>query len=282
MHKKIIAILVGLVLIGCTRSVKSPILSSEEATQTAVAKNTIVAIANLTQTAFAPTSTSTPTPTSTNTPEPVNTKTPSPTAEYTIYIPNIQNGKSFSDIDEEDPLADYMLAAVYEYGVLKPCSENPLLFCPDGQVSRDEMASAVCAMKYEEDDLQKPLGHFTDVPKDDPLAPCVEKLYQEGIIAGCSETPATFCRGPLTMAEAAVFFLRGVHGGDWEPPSYNGWPWGFYDENWQARWGEALIRGGYYPIDLFPRLRGSDPATRRFVSYVIYQYSENNSISETQ
>jgi len=60
---------------------------------------------------------------------------------------------------------------------------------------------------------------FEDVPFDHPYHDYIEALYQNGYIAGCSETPKLYCpERIMDRAESAVFVDRGEHGAEFDPP----------------------------------------------------------------
>jgi hypothetical protein len=64
-------------------------------------------------------------------------------------------------------------------------------------------------------------GIFVDVPCPSPFAKWVEKLFVDGITAGCGE--ASYCpSAAVTRAQMAVFLLKAQHGSDYSPPSCNG------------------------------------------------------------
>ena len=51
-------------------------------------------------------------------------------------------------------------------------------------------------------------GLFADVPSDDPFAPWIEQVYNEGITGGCGTDPLRYC--PLdrvSRGQMAVFLV---------------------------------------------------------------------------
>lgn len=59
-----------------------------------------------------------------------------------------------------------------------------------------------------------------DVPPTDPLAGWIERLFAEGLTAGCGVNPARYCGGQsVTRGEMAVFLVRATRGASYEPPA---------------------------------------------------------------
>jgi hypothetical protein len=59
---------------------------------------------------------------------------------------------------------------------------------------------------------------FVDVPFDHPYYAHIEALYQNGYVAGCSESPRMYCpERIMNRAESAVFVERGIHGAEVVP-----------------------------------------------------------------
>jgi hypothetical protein len=88
---------------------------------------------------------------------------------------------------------------------------------------------------------------FADVPFDHWAHDEIEKLYQEGFIAGCSEAPLLYCpEDTMIRAESAVFVERGIWGAGYLPPEPEK-PI-FADvglHEWYAKWASALWEDGY-------------------------------------
>jgi hypothetical protein len=88
---------------------------------------------------------------------------------------------------------------------------------------------------------------FTDVPLDHWAHDYIEKLYQEGYIAGCNLDPLMYCpNAAMNRAESAVFVERGIHGADYLPDQPTEQI--FADvplTEWFAKWATALWEDGY-------------------------------------
>jgi len=88
---------------------------------------------------------------------------------------------------------------------------------------------------------------FADVPIDHWAHDYIERLYQEGYVAGCQTDPLMYCpEDAMTRAESAVFVERGVHGADYLPEQpaqqiFMDVPPG----EWFAKWTTALWEDGY-------------------------------------
>ena len=118
---------------------------------------------------------------------------------------------SFSDVDSDAwwaPFVDRLM----DLGVTAGCRRDPLQYCPDGAMSRAQMATF----------LQKAFGlepaasaGFTDVDGDDAHAAGIDALAASGITAGCSRSPLRYCptdsvtRGQTASLLASALGLTG-------------------------------------------------------------------------
>ena len=65
------------------------------------------------------------------------------------------------------------------------------------------------------------LADFVDVPASNPYHNDIEKLFRDGVSAGCAA--GSFCPSALvTRAQMAVFLLKGEHGSAYLPPACRG------------------------------------------------------------
>jgi hypothetical protein len=145
----------------------------------------------------------TPTPTPTDPP----TETPTPTADPTPV-------QIFADV----PTTHWAYIAskvLYENGIVSGCGTNPLIYCPEGNLTRDQAAVFLMKAKY------GPTYSFTtatpaifsDVPDGNIYRPFIEKLYTDGVTGGCGTNPLIYCpEGNLTRDQAAVFLVRVKYG----------------------------------------------------------------------
>jgi hypothetical protein len=64
---------------------------------------------------------------------------------------------------------------------------------------------------------------FVDVPTSHPFFMWIEALVHAGITGGCATNPAMYCPDDqVTRAQMAVFLLRGIHGGGYQPAAATG------------------------------------------------------------
>ena len=96
-----------------------------------------------------------------------------------------------------------------DWGVTKGCKAEPARFCPDGSVTRAQMASfLVRAFDLPAADAA---AGFGDVTRDAAHAASIDALAQSGVTAGCSAEPRLYCpNAPVTRAQMATFLLRAV------------------------------------------------------------------------
>jgi len=249
-------VLVALVLVGCTKSMSTPPVYVPETKEE-------VQIS-------APTETPLPTATSTIAPSPTqrNTSTPAPTA--TPGIEGMPEGAPFKDA----------LYWAHLNGHVDSTSESPLSIPYESVIKRSQMALMYCKVIYEDRELVKGRGSFSDVkPEEYPeLSACIEQLNVDGYIAGTSTSKLSYRpEKTLLKGELAVFHLRGLFNipdseePGWSPPKdYEGGPWGNYtDAEWALYWGEYLIRNGYYS-PYFGRFIAAEPATLEEVVMALY------------
>lgn len=161
---------------------------------------------------------------------------------------NIQltcDGATFADVPS-DHWAFLSIQALYNAGVTSGCSASPRLFCPGGLVSRDQMAVFLeRAVRGRYFSPAPPVGTFSDVPLSYWAAGWIERLYIDGITAGCATNPLRYCpTGHVTRAEMAVFLLRAKHGASYVPPSATGIFSDVPVSHWAAPWIEELYQEG--------------------------------------
>lgn len=104
----------------------------------------------------------------------------------------------FTDVSCSDTDARH-IRLVYDKGITGGCSTNPLQYCPDGTLTRAQMA-VFLVKGYKPDGFAPPAcqGTFTDVTCSGPyasFAPWIEQLYRDGVTSGCNTSPLQFCPG---------------------------------------------------------------------------------------
>jgi hypothetical protein len=88
------------------------------------------------------------------------------------------------------------------------CLSNPPEYCPDDNISREEMAVILVTSVVGGNTFgytQTP--YFTDVSSSSPFFKFIQKLKDLGMTGGCNATQ--FCpNDPVTRAEMAAFIIR--------------------------------------------------------------------------
>jgi hypothetical protein len=182
----------------------------------------------------APTPTVVPTSMPTESPTPGPSPTPTPTP-----IP-----QTFEDVPPDHWSYPHVESA-YASGYIAGCSSEPMKYCPEDPLSRAEISVLVDRGVHgaEFEPTWEESQVFDDVPEEGWFFRWVNVLWEDGNTSGCQLDEMLYC--PLeyhTRAEGAVFFLRLMHGSDFEPPDPEGI---FADapvEEWYARWVEAAYR----------------------------------------
>ena len=229
---------------------------------------------------FTPTETSTPTPsftptstftftptfTSTFTPSPTNTSTPSktptptrtstPTATWTstktptrTFTPTVTNTPTptFADV----PVSYWAwqsIERVYAAGITGGCSQSPLMYCPETNVTRAQIAVFLLRGEHGSTYTPPAVGSstgFSDVPTSYWAAAWIKQLVAEGITGGCGN--GIYCpETVVTRDQMAVLLLRAEHGSSYTPPDV-GTSTGFADvptNYWAAAWIKQLVAEG--------------------------------------
>lgn len=131
---------------------------------------------------------------------------------------------------------------LYNSSITAGCGTNPLIYCPEGNLTRAEMSIFLLKGIHGSSYTPPPVGSstgFDDVPISYWAAAWIKQFAAEGITAGCSVNPPLFCPDGLTTpAQMAVFLLKSKHGSTYTPPPV-GNSTGFYDvpvSHWAAAW----------------------------------------------
>jgi hypothetical protein len=137
---------------------------------------------------------------------------------------------------------------LYIAGITGGCGINPLTYCPEGVVTRAQMAvfllRGIHTASYSPPALGAGSG-FGDVPTDYWSGTWIKQLAAEGITRGCGN--GNYCpEHPVTRAQMAVFLLRSKYGASYTPP-HVGSSTGFGDvapDYWAAAWIKQLVTEG--------------------------------------
>ncbi|MFZ5880413.1 MAG: S-layer homology domain-containing protein [Chloroflexota bacterium] len=128
------------------------------------------------------------------------------------------NATTFSDV-KGNYWAWRFVEGLYNVQVTGGCSTNPVKYCPDTFVTREQMAVFLLRAKNGPSYLPPPVGSstgFTDVPINSPFAPWIKELAAQGITGGCGGT--NYCpKKTVTREQMAVFLLRTKFGQTFVP-----------------------------------------------------------------
>jgi hypothetical protein len=100
---------------------------------------------------------------------------------------------------------------LYRDGVTWGCALSPLRFCPDNSLTRAEVAVFLLRARHGKSYLPPPATGrvFADVPASHWAAAWIERLYAEGLTAGCGVNPRSYCpEGRVSWGEAEIFLGR--------------------------------------------------------------------------
>ena len=196
--------------------------------------------------------------------EPQPTSTPEPTPV-------------FDDVALDHWAVEY-IEALYDAGYVSGCSSDPILYCPDGNMTRGEGAVFVERGIHGGGYLpeQPTITDFDDVDLEIWYAKWAQALYDDGYTAGCGTDPLIFCpEDGHTRAEGAVFYLRMLNGPSYMPTQPTETVFADVDlEEWYAKWvEEAYAQGIYLPCQTEPELLAcpGDPLLRDVAAYMMVQ-----------
>ena len=153
----------------------------------------------------------------------------------------------FVDVPPGHQAYDAVRALAYN-SISLGCASNPLRFCPNGDVGRDEMAVFLERVMRGINYPFSPTGSlFSDVPMSHWAVGPIEPLYADGVTLGCGASPLRYCPdASVTRAEMAIFLLRARHGASFNPGSATGLVFADIPQNyWAAAWIERFAGLGY-------------------------------------
>lgn len=139
-------------------------------------------------------------------------------AEMAVFLLRSTHGKAYqpqaaSGVFADVPTSHWAAGWIEQLrteGVTNGCASDPLRYCPDSPVQRDQMAVFLLRAKYGAS-YQPPqaTGMFADVPTNYWAAAWIEQLAREGITGGCSSSTPKYCpTDTLTRDQMAVFLTR--------------------------------------------------------------------------
>jgi hypothetical protein len=148
----------------------------------------------------------------------------------------------FSDIGGLDPTFRQYVHALYNAGLTNGCSSNPLMYCPDSNVTRAEVAKFLELGMRGEIFLPPVSGasSFADAgshwAKD-----WIQQLYADGLTNGCAVSPLRYCPdSSVSRAEMAKFILLARHGAGYNPPNVSVSSFADAQNHWAKNWIEQM------------------------------------------
>jgi photosystem II stability/assembly factor-like uncharacterized protein len=114
----------------------------------------------------------------------------------------------FSDVPPDYWAYNY-ISAIYNAHITTGCSQNPLKYCPEDNVTRGQMAAFIIRAKYGETFSYTTTPYFTDVPSTHTFFKYVQKLKDDGItaVSGIYDVDSYVTRGQM-----AAFIIRSKYG----------------------------------------------------------------------
>ena len=158
----------------------------------------------------------------------------------------------FMDPIFQDVLWSYWSRAwierLFQAGITGGCGADPLSYCPEGTVTRAQMAifleRGIRGSSYAPPAVGGTTG-FSDVAAGHWAAAWIKQLAADGITSGCGS--GNYCpEATVTRAQMAVFLLKAKHGTGYTPPSVGGGT-GFSDvpaSHWAGAWIRQLAVEG--------------------------------------
>ena len=107
------------------------------------------------------------------------------------YLPPTDTLLLFQDNWSKNPWAEIWANDMYAKGLTSGCNASPLLYCPDMQIPRDQVAKFGLAIKYGNSYTPPPAeGLFADMP-DYWATAWAEQAYRDGLVPACGTDAAT-------------------------------------------------------------------------------------------
>jgi len=159
----------------------------------------------------------------------------------------VTNTPTFSDVGTQY-WAWSFIERLYAAGITGGCGTNPPMYCPEGTVTRAQMAifleRGIHGSSYSPPAAGSNTG-FGDVAPGDFAAAWIKQLAVDAITGGCGG--GNYCpNSSVTRAQMAVFLLRAKHGSSYSPPAV-GSSTGFGDVapgDFAAAWIKQLVAEG--------------------------------------
>jgi hypothetical protein len=125
------------------------------------------------------------------------------------YVPPSASGTVFGDVPALYWASDW-IEQLYRDGVTLGCASQPPSYCPEGNVTRAEMAVFLVRVTHGSAYVPPSATRiFSDVPTDYWAAAWIEQLFADGITTGCASAPLRYCpEGNVTRAQTALLLGR--------------------------------------------------------------------------
>ena len=170
-----------------------------------------------------------------------------------------------------------VIKILYDQGYISGCSADPLMYCPDDNMTRAESAVFVeRGLNGSGFTPPSPSNKvFDDVPLTEWYAKWAGALLEDGYTSGCGMDPLVYC--PLqqhTRTEGTVFFLRMLNGAAYIPPDPKGIFMDVAPGFWGEKWIEAAYEAGLIPAcETSPELKfcPDDPLDRAMAATMMVQ-----------
>ncbi len=133
---------------------------------------------------------------------------------------------------------------LYAAGITGGCGASPLIYCPEDNVTRAQMAIFL-ERGIHGSSFNPPVVTLTFTDTAGNFAQYwIEALKSDGITSGCG--PSLYCPdASTTRAEMAIFLLRSKHGASYVPPAASGTLFTDVPSSyWAASWIEQLATEG--------------------------------------
>jgi exo-beta-1,3-glucanase (GH17 family) len=130
-------------------------------------------------------------------------------------VAKVETPRSFADVSPTDWAGRY-IEALYANGITLGCAQDPPLYCPDAQVTREQMAAFIMRARGEFNPPTPAFQRFADVPPGNPFYAFIERMGALGITLGCGNN--RYCPDQsVTREQMAAFMIRAL--GVFSPPS---------------------------------------------------------------
>jgi hypothetical protein len=176
-------------------------------------------------------------------------------------VPLTDEPFTFDDVANTYWASSY-IDRLYNAKITGGCTTSPLNYCPEGQVTRAQMAVFLEKGMAFPTSFNPPnvtptftdtVGHWAE--------DWIEALKRDGVTSGCAA--GLYCpEDPVTRAQMALFLLKAKHGSSYSPPPATGVftdvPVGYWADKWIEQLAAEGITGGC-DTDLYCP---NDPVTR--------------------